>query len=107
MLEFEGNRVDAIAGPGEESSAGATVLVDGKKPSEFRECYAFTRAQGPGMKILCVFSEKTPLVEDWTIRVTGVDQASKSFSFEAIGSKTGPDGTGTTTNDSFPTPGGL
>ncbi len=52
VLEFAGNRIDAIAGPGEESSSGATVLVDGKKPSEFRECYAFSRAYGPGMKIL-------------------------------------------------------
>ncbi len=93
-LEFEGNRVDAIAGPGEESSTGATVLIDGKKPSEFRQCYAFTRAYGPGMKILCVFSEQTPLVEDWTIRVTGMNQAKKSFAFEAIGSKTGADGAG-------------
>jgi hypothetical protein len=94
VLEFEGNRIDAIAAPGAESSAAAAVLIDGQKPSEFRQCYAFTRAYGPGMKILCVFSEKTPLVEDWTIRVTGVDQARKSFSFEAIGSKTGPDGAG-------------
>ena len=95
VLEFEGNRIDAIAGPGEESASAATVLIDGRKPSEFRQCYAFTRAYGPGLKILCVSSEQTPLVEDWTIRVTGVDQARKSFSFEAIGSKTGPDGAGT------------
>ncbi|MCY2990148.1 MAG: SGNH/GDSL hydrolase family protein [Planctomycetota bacterium] len=93
-LEFEGNRIDAVAGPGDESPAGAAVLLDDKKPSEFRECYAFTRAYGPGLKVLCVFSEKTPLVEDWTLRVTGVDPVNKSFSFEAIGSKTGPDGSG-------------
>ena len=97
VLEFEGNRIDAIAAPGEAGSAGATVRIDGRAPSEFRECYAFTRAVGPGMKILCVSSEKTPLVEDWTIRVADVDQAGKSFSFEAIGSKTGTDGTGTST----------
>ena len=88
-LEFEGNRIDAIAGPGEAGSAGAAVLIDGKKPSDFREGYAFTRAYGPGMKVLCVLPEKTPLVEDWTLRVTAVDHASKSFSFEAMGSKTG------------------
>ena len=50
-LKFEGNRIDAIAGRGQDSPAGAAVLVDGKKPSNFRECYAFTRAYGPGMKI--------------------------------------------------------
>jgi len=107
VLEFEGNRVVALAAAGPPPTpsrggegaggGGATVLVDGKKPSEFRECYAFTRAQGPGMKILCISSEKTPQVENWTIRVTDVDQAAKSFSFEAVGSKTGPDGTGTNT----------
>ena len=95
VLEFEGNRIDAIASLGQPGSATAAVLLDGKRPSEFRECYAFTRAYGPGMKVLCVFSEKTPLVEDWTLRVTDVGQAAKSFSFEAIGSKTGRDGTGT------------
>jgi hypothetical protein len=94
VLEFEGNRIDAIASPGRPGSAGAAVLIDGKKPSEFRDCYAFTRAYGPAMKVLCVSSEKTPMVEDWTLRVTDVDQAAKSFSFEAIGSKTGRDGTG-------------
>ena len=96
-LEFEGNRIDALASPGRPGSATAAVLIDGKRPSELRACYAFTRAYGPGMKVLCIFSEKTPLVEDWTLRVTDVDQAAKSFSFEAIGSKTGPDGAGTST----------
>ena len=58
-LEFDGNRVVAVAEAGAEGAAAAHVLVDGKKPSEFVGCYAFTRTQGPG-KILAVFSREDP-----------------------------------------------
>jgi hypothetical protein len=97
-LDFVGNRVLAIAGPAAANAAAATVLVDGKKPSEFKECYAFTRAQGAMGKILAVGSVQPPLVEDWTFRITAVDAAKKTFGYEMIGSKTGPDGRGNSTD---------
>jgi hypothetical protein len=92
-LAFEGNRVDALASGGK--GPAATVLVDGKPPSQFAEAFAFTRAECPGAKIRCIASQRAPLAEDWTIRVTGVDRAAKSIAFEAIGAKTGRDGSGT------------
>jgi hypothetical protein len=92
-LAFEGNGVDALAKAG--TGPAATVLIDGKPPSQLVEPWAFTRAEGPGIKIRCIASQRAPLAEDWTIRVTGVDRAAKSIAFEAIGSRTGRDGTGT------------
>ena len=44
VLEFEGNRVDAIADKTfKGSAASGNITVDGKKPSEFPELYSITR----------------------------------------------------------------
>jgi len=44
-FDFEGNRVDLLAGPVTAAKPGsARVLIDGKKPSEFPEIYAATRS---------------------------------------------------------------
>ena len=60
--------------------------------------YGFTRALStPGGKwpvILKMASEKTPLVEDWTMEVTKDAADPKQFTFTLSGSKTGPDGEG-------------
>jgi len=91
-LPFEGNRVDLISAKG---GGAARVLIDGKKPSEFSECVAFTRTSlsqtGWGPALLRVSSEKPRLVEDWTLKVTEADE---QIRFAVTGSKTGPDGEG-------------
>ena len=91
-LPFEGNRVDLIS---EKGGGAARVLIDGKKPSEFSECVAFTRTSlsqtGWGPALLRVSSEKPRLVEDWTLKVTEADE---QIRFAVTGSKTGPDGEG-------------
>jgi hypothetical protein len=95
-LEFEGNRVDALA-EATQAVAGkantASVTIDGRKPSEFPGAFAFTRTQGGLDKILAITAEKAPLAEDWTLRVTAVDKAAGAMTFELIGSRTGNDGT--------------
>lgn len=103
-LKFEGNRVDLIPTPTAETGKPAVaVRIDGRAPSEYPGCYAYTRPSraagtwGPG--ILRVTFEEKPLVEDWTARVTSYDPATKVFQFEVIGSKTGPDGTGSSDSD--------
>lgn len=93
-LAFEGNRVDLLPAKG----GSARVLIDGKKPSEFPECIAFTRTSpsqsGWGPALLRVSSEKPRQVEDWTLRVTEADERAERIRFAVTGSKTGPDGEG-------------
>ncbi|MCY3017961.1 MAG: SGNH/GDSL hydrolase family protein [Planctomycetota bacterium] len=99
-LEFEGNRVDAIAAPAAGTAAPQTakVTVDGKRPSDFPEAYCITRPSvtqaGFWPAILRVSWEKPLLLEDWTARITESNDDGTQFRFEASGSKTGPDGSG-------------
>lgn len=98
-LEFEGNRVDVVAGLLEGMDLGsATILIDGKKPSEIPELYAFTRATPafgadyqPGIRR--IRSQAPLLVEDWKLRVTKLYDDGR-YDFELIGSETGFDGKG-------------
>jgi hypothetical protein len=96
-LEFEGNRVVALPAPGEHAAA-LEVRIDGKKPSEFIECYTHTRTSGcPGVEwpaLLHVEFDALPLVEDWVLTVDEVEKANTDFTFHVEGSKTGPDGSG-------------
>jgi hypothetical protein len=102
-LAFEGNRVDLLPAVGSDERGAVAVRIDGKLPSEFPGCYAYTRPSvghgtwGPGVKRV-TFQER-PLIEDWRIRVSDFDEDSKVFRFEAIGSKTGPDGEGLSNED--------
>lgn len=98
VLEFEGNRIDAIATNNNINSASARILIDGKKPSEFPEPYTITRpSNAVGVDwpaIIQVSSEKPLIVEDWTAKITEINQDSSQFKFEVFGSKTGHDGNG-------------
>lgn len=95
-LAFEGNRVDLLPGPG--AGGEAKIRIDGKKPSEFPECTAFTRTSlsqsywGPAL--LRVSSEKPREIEEWTLKVLEVDEKAEHIKFTLAGSKTGPDGEG-------------
>jgi hypothetical protein len=95
-LEFEGNRVDLVAGAG--PSGTAQIRIDGRKPSEHPECIAFTRTSlsqsrwGPAL--LRVSSEKPRQVEDWTLKIQEADDQAARLKFTVSGSKTGPDGSG-------------
>lgn len=98
-IEFEGNRVLALSRPLKSGKiATAKVLIDGKSPSEISDLYTFTRVSTaysswfPG--IMHVQHEKPLLIEDWTLKVTSVNDAGTEFKFEVTGSKTGADGVG-------------
>jgi hypothetical protein len=100
VLPFDGNRVDLIAGPANGKPAGAArVLIDGKAPSSFPELRYITRPSGTvGVgwpAVIRVGSEAPLLIEDWTARLTNLSADAKQFSFTVTGSKTGPDGEGT------------
>ncbi len=98
-LPFNGNRVDIIAAASGANLGTARILIDGKKPSEFAELYAVTRPSGtphigwPG--IIRVGHDKPLILEEWTARVTEINEDASRFKFEVRGSKTGFDGSGT------------
>lgn len=99
VLEFEGNRVDAIAAKSTDTNSHqGRILIDGKPPSQFPELYTLTRpSQGIGVDwpaILQVSWEKPLMIEDWTARITEINEDASQFKFEVRGSKTGFDGSG-------------
>jgi len=91
-LELEGNRVDLVGGK------ASKVLIDGKTPAESPECIAFTRTSlsqsfwGPAL--LRVSSAKPRVLEDWTLKVSEVDEKAEHIRFTVTGSVTGSDGEG-------------
>ena len=102
-LEFEGNRVDVLAGWADPYyGAEAEVRIDGRKPSERPELYHITRPSDtfsvdwPGVNH--VDAEKPLLVEDWSLRILEVNADESRLRFEVTGSRTGPDGGGVSTD---------
>ena len=99
-VTFEGNRIDVIADSTAANPGSARVLLDGKAPSEYPECYAMTpstKMWGHYWPALRNMSWNVPLlVEDWTARVLAVDETTGRVDFEVVGSKTGHDGRGNT-----------
>ena len=97
-VAFTGNRVDLVAAAADKPPGTAQILIDGKPPSSNPGAYAFTRpskAQDVWYPALrTVRSQTTLLVEDWTLKLTGISDDSKQFQFAVTGSKTGPDGEG-------------
>lgn len=103
-LPFKGNKVDLIASPYTGPADSAAILIDGKKPSEFPSCYAFTHPNESAFRggILKITSQSPLILEDWTATINTIDCAPKacSFSFSVKGSKTGDDGSGRVAFDS-------
>ncbi len=99
-MEFEGNRVDIIAGG---TGGTAKVLIDGKHPSAIPELYSISRPNDiPGKdwhwemgSITRIDHNSSLLEEDWTATITDIDSDGSHLWFEVKGSKTGPDGSGT------------
>jgi hypothetical protein len=96
-LDFQGNRVVALAAEGSEGTA--QVMIDGKKPSEFPECYTFTRPSGTKNigwpAIMRISWQKPPVLEEWTVTFSDFNAENDDFKFTVTGSVTGFDGSGT------------
>ncbi len=97
-LAFVGNRVDVVAfdcpNPG-----SARILIDGQPPSNFRGSYAVTGISKvlpgrPWPAIKRISLGVNPLAEEWILRLTKVSDDAENFTFEVVGSITGPDGIG-------------
>lgn len=98
-LSFEGDRVDVIVGEYGGETGTAKVMIDGKPPSEHRGTYMMTRVsppRGSGWPALRKVEHVKPLLaERWTLKIVELDRSAARVAFEAVGSKTGPDGEGT------------
>ncbi len=101
-MTFSGNRVDIVVPEikYKEKLGSARVLVDGKVPSQFGECYASTRARcdfapdsRPGFRYVKLGADHG--AEDWILKISKLSDDLKTFDYEFVGSKTGPDGNGT------------
>jgi hypothetical protein len=99
VLEFEGNRVDAVAAAGADMM-GWTVDVDldDKKITDIPECYYHARPSGTAgvgwPAIQRIDWQKPLMLEEWTATFTGFNDDQTDFKFSLTGSKTGPDGEG-------------
>ena len=104
-LKFDGNRVDVQAKAGIMHPANAaSILIDGKKPSDFVSAYAITRpnrevdADWPWKKgsVIRVTMDLIliPQIEEWTMKLTSINKAG-NCTFTVTGSVTGADGMGT------------
>ena len=101
-LEFEGNRVDVIAGWADPyRCAEAEVLIDGQRPSVRPELYHISRPSDthsvdwPAVNRIC--AQHPLLVENWTLRILELNADESRLRFEVTGSRTGPDGGGVST----------
>jgi len=76
----------------------ARVLIDGQPPSANPMLYAITRpSPTPGIwfpGVRRVGHDKPLLIEDWTLHVKGLSDDAAEFTYEVVGSRTGPDGQG-------------
>ena len=99
-LRFHGNRVVAEL-PWMDGRAGTLeVLVDGKPPSAWPDCYTVTRPTGNPLNtsrpmINRILTGGAPVAEDWIISLSQVSPDGKTFRFTVSGSVSGADGEGT------------
>ena len=102
-LPFNGNRVDLVWSPRATENAEIDVRIDGKPVSEFLGCWYHTRpgetlggkSWPPRMGMpVSVDLGGQPREETWTLTVTRADSLARTVEFDLTGSRTGPDGSG-------------
>jgi hypothetical protein len=97
-MGFTGNRVDLTSLASLASKGTVKVLIDGKAPSATPAAYAATLPTKspidyrPALKLVGLGGQ--PQTEDWTLTAHEVSEDGKQFAFDLVGSKTGPDGSG-------------
>lgn len=101
VLEFDGNRVDAVVEPDAGDHAGVEVWIDGRRPSAIPALRTFTRVSPfPRSNWPCLLRVQSdaPLeLEDWTLTLLETSDDLATVRFRLEGSKTGPDGQGVST----------
>jgi len=101
VVEFEGERIDAIASSELSDAGGLEAWIDGKRPSEITELRTFNRVsafpQSDWPCLLRVQSEAPLRIEDWALTLTETSDDLKTVKFTLLGSVTGEDGEGIST----------
>ncbi len=98
-IAFTGNRLDLLLPPGAAPACGsARIVIDGKPPAAYPGLLRCTRPSvapyvwWPAVRRVTLGD--SPKIEQWTLVFRDVDVEKGRFSFELRGSKTGPDGRG-------------
>lgn len=101
-IDFTGNRIDALGDRVASSTATASVLIDGRAPSQnplTLTCTRPSKAYEVWWPALYTMGHKTPLqVESWTLKLSDFGENGAQFKYTLTGSKTGPDGFGDSTH---------
>ncbi|MCU0247661.1 MAG: hypothetical protein MUC42_13895, partial [Bryobacter sp.] len=102
VIEFDGNRVEALAARGQRQPwTRARVLIDGKPPSEHQGVYHHTlptHTAGVDWPWFIQVGRQAALVEEeWRMTLLETDEANKAVRFKVRGSATGDDGEGVST----------
>ena len=100
-LKFKGNRVDLILG---SDLAGASVLIDGKAPSQLNLYHGLRPFQRTGAMVIPAslvqyFTGPNMQLETWELAYKDISPDGKKFRFSLRGSVTGEDGEGTNTEE--------
>jgi len=98
-LAFHGNRLDVLPALARSGVArSARVLIDGRPPSQ-SDLFYFTRPQPDPwstLTLIRVDHDKPLQAENWTLTVTSVTPDGKGWNYDVSGTRTGPDGSGST-----------
>jgi hypothetical protein len=97
-IQFEGSRLELISS--KPLPTWPTVTIDGQSPATFDGCYVITRPSPletipdwPIIRRITIMHDH--VAEDWTATLTNFSADQKNFAFTVQGSKSGEQGSGT------------
>ena len=103
-MSFKGNRIDIVSASYSGILGTAKILIDGKALKTYPSLYHATRPSKahqvwyPAIKRVTLGLE--PVAEEWTVKITKMNDDGESFEFSLSGSVTGWDGNGSS-RDNF------
>ncbi len=102
VVEFEGNRIEALAARGQRQPwTRARVLIDGRPPSAHQGVYHHTLpSHSAGVDwpwVIRIGHDEGLVEESWTMTIRETDEVNKVVRFSVQGSVTGEDGVGVST----------
>jgi hypothetical protein len=109
-IQFDGSRLELVTR--EALASWPTVKIDAESPKDIDGCYFVTRtsptssvADWPAIRRISLRHDHT--AEDWTATVTTISPDQRSFEFKVVGSSSGEEGSGNSSQDFVSTSGKL